>query len=123
MTGEQTLRALNADYIRSLLIGDVAWFREHLDEEFVGIESDASVVDKGAFLRRTAEAPTIASFHLDDVAVKFYGDVALVRATGSWEATNGHRGISRYVDVYARRGGAWKVVSAQITRPPSGAPP
>jgi hypothetical protein len=121
VTGEHTLRALNADYIRSLLIADVAWFREHLAEEFVSIEADASVLDKAAFLRRTAEGSPFATYRLEDVAVSFYGDVALVRATGSWVATNGSQGVSRYVDVYARLEGAWRVVSAQITRPPSAA--
>ncbi len=52
--------------------------------------------------------------------VRFYGDVALVRATGSWTAKNGARGSSRYVDVYVRSGEEWKVVSAQITRPAGG---
>lgn len=117
MTPEQTIRALNEAYIRSILTGDVAWFRDHLAEEFICIESDASVVDKAAFLRRTAEPPTLTSYHLDEVAVSFYGDAALVRATGSWVTLSDSRGISRYVDVYARLGDGWKVVSAQITRP------
>ena len=109
---------LNKAYIRSILAGDVAWFREHLAEEFICIESDASVVDKAAFLLKIAEEPTVASYELSDVAVSFYGDCALVRATGAWVAKNGSSGISRYVDVYARSGQEWRVVSAQITRPP-----
>lgn len=119
VTREQEVRALNEEYIRSILIGDVAWFREYLADDFVCIESDATLVDKADFLRRTAEEPTTASYHLDDVSLAFHGDVALVRAKGSWVATNGTRGFSRYVDVYVRSGDAWKVVSAQITRPPS----
>jgi hypothetical protein len=49
--------------------------------------------------------------------VRFYGDVALVRATGSWKTKSGAPGLSRYVDVYVRAGDDWKAVSAQITRP------
>lgn len=78
----------------------------------------ASVVDKPAFLRSIGEPPSVESYNLDDVAVSFYGDAALVRAKGSWVAKDGNRGISRYIDVYARIGGSWKAVSAQITRPP-----
>ncbi|MGH7655394.1 MAG: nuclear transport factor 2 family protein [Gemmatimonadaceae bacterium] len=118
MTHEQEVRELNDAYIRSILAGDVAWFREHLADEFICIESDASIVDKPAFLRGIGEAPSVESYNLDDVAVSLYGDAALVRATGSWVAKNGNRGISRYVDVYARIDGSWKAVSAQITRPP-----
>jgi hypothetical protein len=118
MTNEQEVRALNDAYIRSILRGDVAWFREHLADEFICIESDASIVDKPAFLQSIGEPPLVASYNLDSVDVSFYGDAALVRAKGSWVAKDGNRGISRYVDVYARIGGSWKAVSAQITRPP-----
>ena len=115
---EQHLQTLNEQYIRSILTSDVDWFRAHLADEFMCIESDASLVDRATFLARVAEPSATASYHLDEVTVRCYGDVALVRATGSWVATNGNRGISRYVDVYARQEGEWKVVSAQITRPP-----
>jgi ketosteroid isomerase-like protein len=118
MTREQEIRALNEQYIRSILVGDVAWFAHHLADDFVCIESDATLVDKAAFLRRTAGEPTTATYHLDEVDVSFHGDVALVRAKGSWVAKNGKSGFSRYVDVNARTGNEWRVVSAQITRPP-----
>jgi ketosteroid isomerase-like protein len=119
VTREQEIRALNEQYIRSILTGDVAWFAAHLADDFVCIESDATLVDKAAFLERTAGEPTTATYHLDEVDVSFHGDAALVRAKGSWVAKNGKAGFSRYVDVYARAGNEWRVVSAQITRPPS----
>jgi ketosteroid isomerase-like protein len=117
VTTEQDIRTLNEAYIRSILTGDVAWFGDHLAEEFVCIESDGSLVHRDEFLRSAAH-PTTASYHLDEVDVRCYGDVALVRAKGSWTAKNGKAGFSRYVDVYARAGDRWTVVSAQITRPP-----
>jgi hypothetical protein len=49
--------------------------------------------------------------------LRIYGDVALVRANGSWKTKTGVPGLSRYIDVYVRTGGQWKAVSAQITRP------
>ena len=65
----------------------------------------------------TAKGSDLSEYHLDEVHIRFYGDVALVRATGSWTAKNGTPGISRYIDVYSRSGDEWKAVSAQITRP------
>ena len=47
--------------------------------------------------------------------MRFFGDVAIVRALGSWTAKSGKPGTSRYIDVYVRSGEDWKVVSAQIT--------
>jgi len=113
---EQELRALNEGYIRALLNGDVDWYRARLADEFVCIESDGLILDKATFLRRTAWGSTLASYSLDDVTVRIYGDVALVRAKGMWTDKAGISGFSRYVDVYVQSGGEWKVVSAQVTR-------
>lgn len=117
MSREARLRMLNEQYVRASLAGDVEWYRTHLADEFVCIESDGSVLDKNAFLQMTAKGSDLAEYRLDEVDIRFYGDVALVRATGSWTAKNGTPGMSRYIDVYVRTGDDWKAVSAQITRP------
>jgi ketosteroid isomerase-like protein len=117
MSREDEIRRLNAQYVAAALAGDVEWYRKMLADEFVCIDSDGSVLDKAAFLRMTAEPPELAEYRLNDVDVRFYGDVALVRCTGHWIARSGQPGVSRYVDVYVRDGDGWKVVSAQITRP------
>lgn len=120
MSREERLRMLNEQYVRASLAGDVEWYRTHLADEFVCIESDGSVLDKTAFLQMTAQGSDLAEYRLDEVAIRFYGDVALVRATGSWTAKNGKPGMSRYIDVYVRSGDDRKAVSAQITRPAHG---
>ena len=117
MTPEEELEQLNQQYVKASLAGDVEWYRRRLAEEFVCIESDGSVLDKAAFLRRTAQGSDLVEYRLDRVDILLYGEVGLVRATGSWTARDGIPGVSRYVDVYARSGDEWKVVSAQITRP------
>ena len=117
MTPEEELEQLNEQYVKASLAGDVEWYRRRLAEEFVCIESDGSVLDKAAFLRQTAQGSDLVEYRLDRVDIRLYGEVGLVRATGSWTAKNGIPGVSRYVDVYARSGDEWKVVSAQITRP------
>ena len=117
MTQEQHLRRLNEEYVKASLSGDVGWYRAHLADDFVCIEADGSVLDKAAFLRMTSQGSDLAEYRLDEVNVRFYGDVALVRASGSWKTKHGIPGVSRYVDVYVRAGQEWKVVSAQITRP------
>jgi ketosteroid isomerase-like protein len=117
MTPEEELEQLNQQYVQASLAGDVEWYRRRLAEEFVCIESDGSVLDKAAFLRQTAQGSDLVEYRLDRVDILLYGEVGLVRATGSWTARDGIPGVSRYVDVYARSGDEWKVVSAQITRP------
>ncbi len=114
---ERELRRLNEEYVRASLQSDVQWFDTHLARDFVCIESDGSVLFRDGFLRAAARRCNLREYTLDYVDVRFYGDVALVRASGSWTNQDNLRGISRYTDVYVHTAGAWKVVSAQITRP------
>lgn len=109
---------LNQEYIRASLDSDVEWFRAHLADEFVCIESDGSVHGKDGFLRMVAAGSDLSGYRLDSVSVRFHGEVALVQASGSWTTKTGIAGVSRYIDVYVYTDGAWKVVSAQVTRPP-----
>jgi len=120
MSDDAELRRLNEQYVQASLAGDVEWYRAHLADDFVCIDSDGSVLDKAAFLHLTAQGSDLAHYRLEEVDVRFYGPVALVRATGAWTAKDGTPGISRYIDVYVRSGKEWKAVSAQITRPARG---
>lgn len=120
-TREQHLLQLNEQYVHASMTGDVEWFRAHLADDFVCIESDGSVLFREGFLRAAARGSDLSRYKLDYVDVRFYGDVALVRASGSWVSKAHVSGISRYTDVYVYDDVAWKVVSAQITRPAASA--
>jgi hypothetical protein len=124
---ETTLRRLNAGYINSYLTGDVVWYDAHLDDDFICIQSDGSVLDKPRFLFHTARGPDVSRYQLDQVRIRVIGTTALVHGTGLFTTPDGHEGTSRYTDVYAKLGGRWKVVAAQVTRamnaPPKAGPP
>jgi ketosteroid isomerase-like protein len=113
---ESILRHLNEQYIRAFMESDVEWYRKYLADDFMVIESDGSVLDKPAFLIQTAKGPDVAAYKLAKVDVRFYGEVALVQATGIFTRKDGTTGTSRYTDIYFRKGKDWRVVSAQITR-------
>jgi ketosteroid isomerase-like protein len=115
-TDRTTLERLNQEYVDAFMNVDVDWYREHLAEDFVCIESDGSVLNKQEFLANTVKGPDVADYKLEQVDVRIYGDVALVRATGLWTREDGSRGMSRYLDVYIKQSEGWKTVSAQITR-------
>ena len=48
-----TLERLNQEYVDAFMSANVEWYREHLAEDFVCIESDGSVLDKAEFLTNT----------------------------------------------------------------------
>ena len=117
MANTKRLRQLNEQYIRAFLERDVQWFETRLADEFIHIESDGQLLDRRSFLAMIANGSTQSAYTLEDVQIHCFGEAAVVRALGSWTAEDGTAGRSRYVDVYVRRDGVWKVVSAQITRP------
>jgi ketosteroid isomerase-like protein len=119
MTDHERLSELNEAYIRASLLSDTKWYDAYLADDFVCINPDATLLDKPQFLRMIAAGSDQATYHLDFVHIRVFGDVALIRAIGSWRTRAGVNGISHYTDVYVRRGEDWKVVSAQITRPPA----
>lgn len=110
------LERLNQQYVDAFMNSDVEWYREHLADDFVVIESDGSVLNKAQFLVNTAKGPDVAEHTLQDVSVRIYTNVALIQATGFWTGKDGAKGMSRYIDVYVKTGAEWKTVSAQITR-------
>lgn len=116
MSDEATLRALNARYIESFLTADVGWYDGHLAPDFVCIQSDASVLSREQFLEHTARGPNLASYSLEDVVVRQFGNAALIHGTGIFTRADGTRGISRYTDVYCKTALGWQAVAAQITR-------
>jgi ketosteroid isomerase-like protein len=111
-----TLERLNQQYVDAFMNSDVEWYRAHLADDFVVIESDGSVLNKAQFLVNTAKGPDVADYTLQEVSVRIYGDAALIQATGFWTGKDGSKGMSRYIDVYVKTGEEWKTVSAQITR-------
>ena len=113
---KNTLEQLNKEYIEAYMSADVAWYESHLADDFVCIESDGSVLSKAQFLSKTAQGPDVDDYKLQKVNVRVYGVVALVQGTGLFARRDEAPGVSRYTDVYVQTGGAWKVVSAQITR-------
>jgi len=111
-----TLLGLNENYIRSVQEGDVAWFREHLAEDFCCSNPDASLVDKAKFLAETARPVIIRGLTISDVKIRDLGDVAIIHARTHYQTAEGEPRSARYTDVWARRDGRWLAVAAHVTR-------
>lgn len=106
---------------------DLAAIAANMTEDFRQIRSNGDVADKATFLRDiTSPDLTIEPYTVEDLDVRFYGEVALVsghtRMKGSYQGSP-FATHYRYIDVYVRRGGSWRVASVQITtipEPPAG---
>jgi ketosteroid isomerase-like protein len=115
-TDLDALHTLNRDYINAAQHGDVRRFDEILAAEFYCSNPDGTLINREGFLARTAHPVTITNLHADDVMIRLFGEVAIIHARTTYTLPNGDHGAGRYTDVWARQGGAWRCVSAHVTR-------
>ena len=112
----ETLLALNQGYLRAAEKSDVAWYREHLAEDYRATNPDGSFVDKAGFLARIGQPHRLTRFRAPDVSIQRVGDVALIHASFEDTRPDGGHGRGRYTDIWQRRAGRWLCVSAHFTR-------
>lgn len=99
---------------------DRAAIAANMAEDFRQIDPAGDVFDKAAFVADiVAPELRIDPYTVQDFEVRLYGDTALLsgrtRMTGHY-AGKPFSSHYRYIDVYVRRGGAWRIVSVQITK-------
>jgi len=112
------LAALNRQYVQAFRDADVAWYEAHLAPDYQVVFGDGSAHDRAAALADFAKpyfAEGIAEFPLDKVRIRRFGDVALIHAENAYTLKDGRRGVNRYTDIWAKRGGRWWCVAAHIT--------
>jgi hypothetical protein len=114
---EQILQALNADYVQSFLDSNVAWYDAHLAPEYLVVFGDGTLHDKGSLLAAAARPVTnMKSFPIVKVAIRRFGDVALIHAENPYERKDGLKGVNRYMDLWHKRNGRWICIAAHVTR-------
>ena len=120
---DSTVRLLTAQadaWDKAIVAKDAAAVAANVAPDFTQIESGGAVIGRDEFVKDLLDpALRIDPYKVEDFGVRVYGDTALltgrIRMTGSAEGKpfSSH---FRYIDVYVKRDGAWKVVSIQITR-------
>jgi ketosteroid isomerase-like protein len=115
-TDFETLLDLNLDYIAAVQGGNVARFEEILAEDFYCSNPDGTLLDRAGFLSQTARPVTISKLRAHDVLIRQLGEVAIIHARTTYCLPEGRQANGRYTDVWARRAGTWKAVSAHVTR-------
>ncbi len=94
----------------------------NLADDFRQIDGAGNVETRQSFIDGiiTPELE-ITPYTVEDFDVRIYGEVALLsgwtRMTGKYEGKTFHTHY-RYIDVYVRRNGEWKIVSVQISKIP-----
>jgi ketosteroid isomerase-like protein len=121
-----TLTKLSDAWDKAIVRKDAQAIAANMAEDFRQIDGYGNLESKESFVAGILDPKlTIDPYTVEDFEVRLYGDTALLsgrtRMTGKYDGkpfTSNYR----YIDVYVRRGGAWKIVSVQITKLPAEKP-
>lgn len=121
---EKQVRAAHARRFEVMVQGDTAALAPLLADDLVYTHATGQVETKAQFLESLASGRLRYRVIADpDPAVRVYGDVAVVTGRADVQATAGGRDVAfaaRYLAVYVRDGGAWRLAAWQNTRLPEG---
>ena len=117
------LTRLADDWDKAIVRKDIAAIAGNMSADFRQIRANGDVVDRQIFLRDITSAELVIDpYTVEDFDVRLYGDTALLsgrtRMTGRYAGT-AFTSHYRYIDIYVRIDGAWKVCSVQIPRLPN----
>ena len=101
---------------------DAAAIADNMAEDFRQIDGNGDLETKASFVAGLLDPGLrIDPYTVEDFEVRLYGDTALLSGTTRMTGQSDGKPFAtryRYIDVYVRRGGTWKIVSIQITRLP-----
>ena len=105
---------------KAIVRKDKAAVAGNMSEDFRQIDGDGDTETKESFVEGVVDPKLrIDPYTVEDFEVRVYGDVALL--SGRTRMTGAYGGKSfkshyRYIDVYVRHAGVWRVASVQITK-------
>jgi len=115
---EQELRSLENQWQEALTRRDVAMLDRLMSDDYVLTTVGGEVVNKARVLAEVKSAHATADVRNTEVAVRVYGDVAIVTGLVLISGKFNDKDVStrsRYIKVYVKRQGQWRVVAAQAT--------
>jgi ketosteroid isomerase-like protein len=114
------LTRLSDAWDKAIIRKDRAAIADNMSEDFRQIDSGGGVAGKAQFVSELLAGDlTIDPYTVEDFDVRIYGDVALLSGHTRMTGREGGKPFAthyRYIDVYRRIDGKWKVCSVQTTR-------
>lgn len=102
---------------------DATSFLSLIADDYLVTGVNGETKDKSTVLEAMASSDAKLKPHKrDDIQVRLFGDIAIVTGRVIWRTRNALHGCpsgdchARYLKVYAKRDGVWKVIVAQATR-------
>jgi len=116
------LKAQADAWDKAIVRKDRAAIEANMAEDFRQIDGRGNVETRASFVEGLVSPDLVIDpYTVEDFDVRVYGDTALLsghtRMTGRYQG-QAFKSHYRYIDIYVRRDGAWKIVSVQISRIP-----
>jgi uncharacterized protein (TIGR02246 family) len=118
VTAETTIRQLEKDWDAALVRGDQTTIDRIMAEDCLLVSSTGELMTKGQADADRRTHTKISASTITQINVRVFGDTAIVIGTNLETSTyDGHStsGQYRWTDVFMKRSGRWRVVSAQST--------
>lgn len=114
------LETLNRDWLTAYKTRDAATLARILADDFEAVYPGGRVLRKADVLR-VATSPTriITDISWADLKIMVFGEVAVVSARSTLAGTDAGKpftGTNDFADVYVKRGGTWRAISAHVVR-------
>jgi len=110
------------DYDQAQVTSNKAELERLLADDYVLHNSGGQVQDKASFIAdQVAPGYKLEPFVVEEKVEKVMGDAAILGGVARAKGTSGGEAYDvrlRFIDVWEKRGGAWKVVFSQATRVP-----
>jgi len=116
------LTRLSEGWDEAIVRKDEKAVADNMAEDFRQIDGYGNLETKKSFVAGIVDPKlTIDPYTVEDFEVRLYGDTALLSGrthmTGKYDGQMFESNY-RYIDIYVRRDGTWKIVSVQITKIP-----
>lgn len=114
------LEALNSEWLTAYKTRDAAALDRVLADDFQGVYPGGRIMKKADVLGlATNPARSFDTVTWEDVRIVVIGDVAVLRARARMSGKSAEgpfSSINDFADVYVRRAGAWRAISAHVVR-------
>jgi len=113
------IRQAESDWAESVVAQDVAVLERILAADFVGVDIDGSHYTKADAIKQfKTQRLEFLSNHLNDVQIRFFGNVAVAQGNESWRKKDGSVGSFVWTDTWVSQHGKWQIVAAEDLVPP-----
>ena len=109
-----------AAWAESVATGDTSTVKRILAVDFIGVDPKGPLYRKAEMVADTAKSPQyFVSNRVNDVIVRFYGNMAVAQGSETWTRKSGEKGRWVWTDTWLKRNGQWQIVAAEDLKAPA----